>query len=96
MIHKRCRDLLHRWESNPIITLENVPFQCNTIFNGAPVKIDNEYLLLLRVEGQHIRSSVWLEVKTDFISMLMTDHVWNLPVRVCLKYGKKMVLKIHA
>ncbi len=46
------RDLLHRWESNPIITLEDMPFPCNTVFNGTPVKLGDEYLLLLRVEGQ--------------------------------------------
>ncbi len=46
------RDLLHRWERNPIITLQDVPFECNTVFNCTPVKHDGEYLLVLRVEGQ--------------------------------------------
>ena len=52
MIQRRGRDLLRRWEHNPIITLQNVPYQCNTVFNGTPLKFDGEYLLLLRVEGQ--------------------------------------------
>ena len=46
------RDLLHRWEGNPILTLEDIPFPCNSVFNGTPVKLGEEYLLLLRVEGQ--------------------------------------------
>ncbi|MCK4578094.1 MAG: glycoside hydrolase family 130 protein [Candidatus Marinimicrobia bacterium] len=46
------RDLLHRWEGNPILILEDMPFPCNTVFNGTPVKHDGEYLLLIRVEGQ--------------------------------------------
>ncbi len=46
------RDLLHRWEGNPIIALDDIPFPCNTVFNGTPVKINDEYLLLLRIEGQ--------------------------------------------
>ncbi len=46
------RDLLHRFEGNPIIRLEDMPFRCNTVFNGTPVKLGAEYLLLLRVEGQ--------------------------------------------
>jgi predicted GH43/DUF377 family glycosyl hydrolase len=46
------RDMLHRWEGNPILTLEDMPFPCNSVFNGTPVKLDGEYLLLLRVEGQ--------------------------------------------
>ena len=49
---KKGRDLLHRWEGNPIITLEDIPFRCNTVFNGSPAKYNNEYLLFLRVEGQ--------------------------------------------
>jgi beta-1,4-mannooligosaccharide/beta-1,4-mannosyl-N-acetylglucosamine phosphorylase len=52
MPKKMGRDFLHRWEGNPIITLENIPFRCNTVFNGSPVKVNDEYLLLLRVEGQ--------------------------------------------
>lgn len=52
MIEKRNRDLLTRWEYNPIITPDDVPFQCNTVFNGTPVKFGDAYLLLLRVEGQ--------------------------------------------
>jgi len=52
MAIRGTRDFLHRWEGNPIITLEDIPFRCNTVFNGSPVRINNEYLILLRVEGQ--------------------------------------------
>jgi len=52
MARRRGRDLLHRWEGNPILTIEDIPFRCNTVFNGSPVEMDGEYLLLLRVEGQ--------------------------------------------
>lgn len=47
------RDLLHRFEGNPIITLEDIPFKASTVFNGSPIKKDGHYYLLLRVEGQH-------------------------------------------
>lgn len=50
--HPGGRDVLHRWEGNPILTLEDMPFPCNSVFNGTPVKLDGEYLILLRVEGQ--------------------------------------------
>ena len=49
---KLGRDVFHRWEGNPVLTLEDIPFRCNTVFNGTPVKLGREYLLLLRVEGQ--------------------------------------------
>jgi len=46
------RDLLHRWERNPIITTLDVPYRCNTVFNCSPVKIDGQYRMILRIEGQ--------------------------------------------
>lgn len=50
---KLDRDLLHRWEGNPALTVEDVPFRANTVFNGTPmVTADGKVLLLLRVEGQ--------------------------------------------
>lgn len=52
MVRKFGRDLLYRYEENPVLTPEDIPFRCNTVFNGSPVKFNGEYLLLLRVEGQ--------------------------------------------
>jgi predicted GH43/DUF377 family glycosyl hydrolase len=50
------RDVIHRWEGNPIVQLEDIPFRCNTVFNAAAVKIADQYLLLVRVEDQRGRS----------------------------------------
>jgi len=53
MALRRGRDLLHRWERNPIITTRDVPYRCNTVFNGTPVKVAaGRYVMLVRVEGQ--------------------------------------------
>ncbi len=45
-------DLLTRWEGNPAIVIEDVPFRANTVFNGTPIVTENGIFLLLRVEGQ--------------------------------------------
>ena len=51
---RRCRrDLLHRWEGNPAITVDDIPFQANTVFNGTPIVTNGGVYLLLRIEGQH-------------------------------------------
>lgn len=42
--------VVRRYEGNPLLTLENIPFPCNTVFNAAAVKFEGEYLLMLRVE----------------------------------------------
>ena len=46
-------DILERWERNPIITLADIPYPCNTVFNGAVTKFKDDYIMLLRVEGLH-------------------------------------------
>jgi len=44
------RDIVHRWEGNPVITVEDIPFRCNSVFNAAAAMYKGEYILLLRVE----------------------------------------------
>ncbi len=50
------RDVIHRWEGNPIISLEDIPFSCNTVFNAAAVMHQGQHLLLIRVEDKRGRS----------------------------------------
>ncbi len=56
MVRKIGRDFLYRYEENPILTAENIPFRCNTVFNGSSVKFEGEYLILFRVEGLQVYS----------------------------------------
>ena len=56
MAKKFKYDVIHRWEGNPLITIEDIPFPCNTVFNAASVKYNGEYILLLRVEDLTGRS----------------------------------------
>ncbi|MHC4944882.1 MAG: glycoside hydrolase family 130 protein [Planctomycetota bacterium] len=62
---RRGRDVVHRWEGNPLITLDDIPFPCNTVFNAACVKRDYEYTLLLRVEDLQGRSVLALARSED-------------------------------
>jgi len=48
---------LKRYEKNPILTKDDVPFQVNSIFNAAPVFYNGRYLLLCRVEMPNGKSS---------------------------------------
>lgn len=50
MTKKFGYDVIHRWEGNPLITVEDIPFPCNTVFNAACAKYNGQYILLLRVE----------------------------------------------
>jgi predicted GH43/DUF377 family glycosyl hydrolase len=46
-----------KFEKNPIIIKEDVPFRVNSIFNAGAIKFDGGYLLLCRVEMPSGRSS---------------------------------------
>ena len=73
------RDLLHRYEGNPVLTLEDMPWRCNSVFNGTPVKADGEYLMLLRIEGQHGRSFFALARSADGLDFRVDPHPCMMP-----------------
>jgi len=81
MIEQKGRDYLHRYEKNPIITLENIPFRCNTVFNCSPVKYKGEYLLLLRVEGQQGYSFFALARSKDGFHFSVDEQPVMLPAK---------------
>jgi predicted GH43/DUF377 family glycosyl hydrolase len=76
-------DILHRFEGNPIITIEDIPFRCNTVFNGAVVKKEEVYYHLLRVEGQQGYSVFALARSKDGLHF----DVDSKPVMVPAKEG---------
>lgn len=56
MAKRNIHDLVQRWEGNPIITMDDVPFKCLALHNAAAVKVGDEFLLLLRVEDMRGKS----------------------------------------
>lgn len=74
------RDIFHRWEGNPILSLENIPYRCNTVFNGTPVKLsDDEYIILLRIEGQQGYSFFSVGRSKDGFDFRMDDAPVLMP-----------------
>lgn len=43
-------ELFHRYIHNPIITIKDIPYPANTVFNCGAVSVNGEIILLLRVE----------------------------------------------
>ncbi len=74
-------DILLRYDGNPILTADDIPFTCNTVFNGSPVKIGKEYFLLLRVEGQHGYSVFALGRSRDGYDFDVEDRPVMTPAR---------------
>lgn len=75
------RDLLHRWEGNPAITVEDVPFRANTVFNGTPMVADDGIHLLLRVEGQRGYSFFVLARSRDGLHFTVDEKPCLMPAR---------------
>jgi len=78
-VNNRQRDVLHRWERNPIITLEDIPFPCNTVFNGGVIKFEDKYIMLLRVEGLKGHSVILLAQSLDGYHFTVDDKAAMVP-----------------
>lgn len=85
------RDLLHRFEGNPIVTLDDIPFRCNTVFNGSPIKKDGIYYLLIRVEGQMGYSFFALATSRDGLRFTVEEKPVMKPAEkgIFAKYEKR-------
>ncbi|NOY76152.1 MAG: glycosidase [Kiritimatiellaeota bacterium] len=59
------KDVARRWEGNPVITLNDLPFRCSDICNAAAVKFNGEFLLLLTIEHLVGRKSLHLAKSLD-------------------------------
>ncbi len=79
--NKQGRDLLHRWEGNPAITVEDIPFRANTVFNGTPIVTDDGVYLLLRIEGQHGYSFFALARSKDGLNFTIDEEPVMLPAK---------------
>lgn len=53
------RDVIHRYQGNPIIGIEDLPLPCSDIWNAGVTKFQNEFLLLLTVESQEGQASIY-------------------------------------
>jgi predicted GH43/DUF377 family glycosyl hydrolase len=45
------KEIVKRYEKNPILTADDMPFACSGIYNSGVVKFDGKYLMLCRVES---------------------------------------------
>jgi len=68
-----------KYNGNPIIRREDVPYPCNTVFNAAACKYGDEYILLLRVEDLEGRSHLTLARSRDGIGFTIDRMPWVIP-----------------
>ncbi len=68
-----------RYEKNPILTRDDVPYPCNTVFNAAACKMGEEYILLLRVEDLSGCSHLTLARSRDGYHFTVDEKPWIQP-----------------
>lgn len=68
-----------RYNSNPILTKEDVPFKVNSIFNPGAVKVNNRYLLVCRVEMPNGRSAFVMAESSDGYNFKVEDKLLLKP-----------------
>ncbi len=68
-----------RFEGNPIIRREDMPYPCNTVFNAAACRFGDEVLLLLRVEDLRGHSHLTLARSDDGYRFRIDPKPWIEP-----------------
>ncbi len=71
---KTYGDVVARWDGNPVITREDIPFPCNAVFNAAAAKMGDQYILLLRVEDLEGKSVFALARSDDGLHFTVKDE----------------------
>ncbi len=51
MKKRKQRDIIHRWEGNPAITIQSLPFKASDIWNAGAVRVGDTYILIVTIES---------------------------------------------
>ena len=73
------RDIIHRWEENPIITIEDLSFRCMDICNAGAVKVADQYILLLTIQNLEGRYSIYCAQSRDGYHFEVGDRPFLSP-----------------
>ena len=68
-----------RYSGNPILTRQDVPYPCNTVFNAAACKFNGQYVLILRIEDLKGRSHLTLGFSDDGYHFDICGAPWICP-----------------
>ena len=68
-----------RYKKNPILSSDDVPYPCNTVFNAAVCTYQNQYLMLLRIEDLKGHSHLTLARSDDGYRFNVDSQPWVTP-----------------
>ncbi|MBD3393150.1 MAG: glycosidase [Chitinivibrionales bacterium] len=80
---------LKRFEGNPILTPEQMPFRCYTVFNAGATMFQDKVLLMLRAERCDLHSAFYVATSEDGVHFSVNSQAIDYPLRdMELVYGK--------
>lgn len=82
---------LVRYEKNPIITPETMPFRCYTVMNAGATLFEDEVLLILRVETCARETEFYVAKSKDGVNFTVSSE----PIRYPLSEPEKRYGKAH-
>ena len=74
MPKKIKRDVIHRWEGNPFIDIEDIPFRCGNMYNAGCLKKNGKYILLITIELLDGCTSVYYAESEDGLYFNVSEH----------------------
>lgn len=72
------REIVKRYEHNPILTANDIPVACSGVYNSGAIRFNNRYLMLLRVETVDIKNYFWVAESDDGFNF----KVWDKPIDI--------------
>ena len=73
MKNNRYKEIFQRYENNPIITVKDLPYPANTVFNAGATRFNGETVLLMRVEDRRGISHLTVARSRDGITQWQID-----------------------
>jgi hypothetical protein len=80
MPYKIKRDIVGRWEGNPIINRDNLSFTTNYIFCVGAVRKNGEYTLLATMEVPRGKTSIYLARSEDRYHLELMRNCSSFPI----------------
>ena len=75
------RDLIHRWDGNPMIQLGDLPFRCSDLQNAGVVQIGGRTVMLLSVEMLQGYTQIYQAVSFDGTTFTVDPEPFMTPDR---------------
>jgi len=74
------KEIVRRYEGNPILTADDMPFECSGVYNSGAVKFGDKYLMMLRVESIDITCCFIVAESADGYNFTVRDKPIPMPV----------------